>query len=62
MKINQNKLAHIVTLEEGGKVSLPIGQVKEVQRLTLEWLATRPLCEVAELFARVAARKRRAAR
>lgn len=62
MKINQNSLARVVTLEEGGARSLSIGDVKEVQRLTLEWLATRPLCEVAELFARVVARKRRAAR
>ena len=56
MKINQNDLAATVTLSEGGARSLPIGQVKEVQRLTLEWLATRPFGEVADLLARVAAR------
>lgn len=64
MKINQNDLAATVTLSEGGARSLPIGQVKEVQRLTLEWLATRPFGDVADLLARVAARagKRRAKR
>ena len=64
MKINQNDLAATVTLSEGGARSLPIGQVKEVQRLTLEWLATRPFGEVADLLARVAARagKRRQVR
>lgn len=56
MKINQNTLAEAVTIAEGGARSLSIGQVKEVQRLTLEWLATRPFGEVADLLARVAAR------
>lgn len=56
MKINRNDQATRITKAEGGKVSLPIGQVKEVQRLTLEWLATRPFGEVADLLARVAAR------
>ena len=64
MKINRNDQATRITKAEGGKVSLPIGQVKEVQRLTLEWLATRPFGDVADLLARVAARagKRRAKR
>ena len=63
MKINQNDLAACVTLSEGGVRSLPIGQVKEVQRLTLEWLVTRRSSEVVELLARVAARMaKRAAR
>jgi len=56
VKINRNDQATRITKAEGGKVSLPIGQVKEVQRLTLEWLATRPFGEVADLLARVAAR------
>jgi hypothetical protein len=33
--INQNELAKIITLGEGKKISLPIGQVKEVIKLTL---------------------------
>ncbi len=39
-KVNLNDLARAVTLEEGGKVSLPIGQVREVLRLVLRRLAT----------------------
>lgn len=35
MKINENELAKTVAAGEGGKVNLPIGQVKEVIRLTL---------------------------
>ncbi len=34
-KVNLNVLAKDVTLAEGGKMQLPIGQVKEVIRLTL---------------------------
>ncbi len=34
-RINLNKLAQTITANEGGKVSLPIGQVKEVLRLSL---------------------------
>ena len=33
--MNLNKLAKIITLEEGGKISLPIGQVKEVMKILL---------------------------
>jgi len=40
MKINLNEVARTITLHEGKKVSLPIGQVKEVMRLTLRWLAS----------------------
>ena len=32
-KINMNEFAKDVTLEEGGKVSLSIGQVKEVLKI-----------------------------
>jgi hypothetical protein len=39
MAINMNNLAKAVTLEEGKKISLPIGQVKEVIKLTLIELA-----------------------
>jgi hypothetical protein len=37
--MNLNKLAKEVTPLEGGKASLPIGQVKEVMKLTLKALA-----------------------
>ncbi len=38
-RFNLNDMAREITLAEGGKVSLPIGQVKEVMRLTFERLA-----------------------
>jgi len=38
-KISENKLAQKVIAREGKKVSLPIGQVKEVIRITLDVLA-----------------------
>lgn len=37
-RINLNEMAKDITLAEGGKVNLPIGQVKEVIRLALEWM------------------------
>ena len=37
-KINLNVMAKHITLEEGGKKSLSIAQVKEVMKLTLEYL------------------------
>jgi predicted DNA-binding antitoxin AbrB/MazE fold protein len=40
MKLNLNEIATAITLQEGKKVSLPIGQVKEVMRLTLRWMAS----------------------
>ena len=45
--INLNELAKEITLEEGGKTSLPISQVKEVMKLVFEKLAT---IEPLELF------------
>jgi len=39
VKINQNEMAQSIVAAEGGKVNLSIGQVKEVQRLTLRELA-----------------------
>ena len=39
MRINLNHLAKNITLKEGKKVILPIGQVKEVLKLTLEFLS-----------------------
>lgn len=41
-RLDLNKLAREITLKEGKKISLPIGQVKEVVRLTLERLAEEP--------------------
>jgi hypothetical protein len=38
-KINLNDFAKEITLKEGGKISLPIGQVKEVMKLVFEKLA-----------------------
>ena len=38
-KINLNDLAKEVTLMEGGKVNLPIGQVKEVMKYTFTILS-----------------------
>lgn len=38
IKINLNKFAREVTLEEGNKKNLTIGDVKEVQKLTFERL------------------------
>jgi len=38
-KINLNSLAKAITLAEGGKKSLSIGQVKEVVAKTLDALA-----------------------
>ena len=38
--VDENKLAQNVAIAEGGTVSLTIAQVKEVQRLLLENLAT----------------------
>ncbi len=48
--INQNKLAKAVTLAEGGKQNLSIGQVKEVQKLLLTELAKYDDKKVIELL------------
>jgi hypothetical protein len=37
-KINLNTMAKHIVLEEGGKKSVNIAQVKEVMKLTLEYL------------------------
>lgn len=52
MKINENNLAKTIALREGGKTQVSIAQVKEVQRLLLEQLATHPASEVMELVER----------
>jgi len=38
-KINLNEMAKSIALDEGGKKSISIAQVKEVIKLTLEYLA-----------------------
>ena len=50
--VNLNEVARTITAQEGKKVSLPIGQVKEVLRLTLRWLAYLPSAEVDALLRR----------
>ena len=50
MAINLNSLAKSVTEQEGGRISLPIAQVKEVIRLTLVELAKVPASQVLTLL------------
>lgn len=57
--MNMNHVARTITLQEGGKVNLPIGQVKEVLRLTLSWLATLPESEAAKVIRRYSHQKKR---
>lgn len=52
MKINLNKLAVAVTEKEGGKVKLPVAQVKEVLRLALDEMRKFPGSAVMELMER----------
>jgi len=52
MRLNLNEIATAITLQEGKKVSLPIGQVKEVLRLTLRWLASLPSEQVETVLHR----------
>lgn len=44
--MNLSILAKEITLKEGGKVNLPIAQVKEVLKLTLQALARQPINDV----------------
>lgn len=53
MGIDRNKMAQAVTLSEGLKKSTDIGQVKEVQRLTLEYLSTFSVFAVWALLRKV---------
>ena len=48
--INQNKMARHITLQEGGKENLSIAQVKEVQKLVLEYLADEKPSDVLKLL------------
>lgn len=50
--MNLNDLAKEVTELEGGKVSLPIGQVKEVLRIALTIIANKPMAESGTLIKR----------
>ena len=50
--VDLNRLARDITLKEGKKVSLPIGQVKEVMRLVLEELAEMNGKDLFELMQR----------
>jgi len=53
MKIDLNKLAKEITVKEGKKISLPIGQVKEVLRISLLKLKEYSLGEIMELLKRI---------
>lgn len=57
--VNLNRLARTITRQEGGKVSLPIGQVKECLRLTFQHLARMRCTEVGDILRRYAHRRRR---
>jgi len=48
--MNLNKLAKEITLKEGGKVNLPIAQVKEVMRILLTTLANMTSTEVEKVL------------
>ena len=50
--MNLNTLARTITLAEGKKINLTIGQVKEVLRLVLIELADAPIGELMDLFRR----------
>lgn len=41
-RIDMNKVAREITLQEGGKISISIAQVKEVCKLLLQRLAKEP--------------------
>jgi hypothetical protein len=56
--MNLNELAKEVTLAEGKKISLPIGQVKEVIRLVLDRLAEEARANPLGLMKVLAKRKK----
>lgn len=49
-KVNMNTLARTITKIEGGKVNLPIGQVKEVMGITIRALKALSVEELASVF------------
>jgi hypothetical protein len=50
--VNLNQLAKDITLLEGGRISLPIGQVKEVMKILLEKLAAMSDADVTKVLNR----------
>lgn len=48
--INQNDMAKAITLKEGKKRSVSIAQVKEIMKLTFEYLANHSEDEVLKLI------------
>jgi len=52
MRINLNDLARTVTLLEKKKVSIPIGQVKEVMKITLTQIAKHSDKDIIKLMER----------
>ena len=58
--VDLNRLAVLIALEEGKRVQLPIGQVKEVMRILFRHMATMPADEVAALLKRFRSRGRKA--
>ena len=55
-----NRLAVLIALEEGKRVQLPIGQVKEVMRILFRHMATMTPEEVTALLKRFRSRGRKA--
>lgn len=51
--IDRNKMARRVVAEEGGEVNLSIAQVKEVQRIVLEYLSRQSIFAVWSLLRKV---------
>ena len=51
-KMNLNKLARDITLKEGGKKNLNIGDVKEVMKLVFEALAEMECIDILKLVNR----------
>ena len=51
-RIDMNKFAKAITLKEGGKVNLSIGQVKEVLKLTFQELGKYMPSEALEVIER----------
>jgi len=50
--MNLNEFARRVTLEEGGKISISIAQVKEVMRIVFRMLARMPPSQVSRILRR----------
>lgn len=48
--INQNEMAIWIAAEESGKKEISIGQIKEVMKLTLDYLAEEEVIAVLQLL------------